>query len=212
MLTNLAMIIMLPALMGTNAMSFYSYTIQEQSWISIAGSSNVNTFECFSSSNFTRGNILVNTSESGNAIAFSEAQMAIEIESFDCKNPMLNKDMYKALGAKENPNILIELLDAEFMQSSTQNPNSGDLHVSISITINGKCQIFTLPIKWVRVSGTNYRFVGSHDINMTDFDITPPSPAFGLIKVNEWITINFNLMVQTNAPVYAHEVERLTSL
>lgn len=212
MLTNLAMIIMLPALMGTNAMSFYSYTIQEQSWISIAGSSNVNTFECFSSSNFTRGNILVNTSESGNAIAFSEAQMAIEIESFDCKNPMLNKDMYKALGAKENPNILIELLDAEFMQSSTQNPHSGDLHVSISITINGKCQIFTLLIKWVRVSGTNFRFVGSHDINMTDFDITPPSPAFGLIKVNEWITINFNLMVQTNAPVYAHEVERLTSL
>lgn len=212
MLSNLATIIMLTTLMGTNAMSFYSYTIEEQSWISIAGSSNVNNFECFSSSNFTRGNIMVNASEAGNAIAFYNAQMAIEIESFDCKNPMLNKDMYKALGAKENPNILIELLDAEFMQSSTQNSHSGNLHVSIAITINGKCQTYTLPINWVRVSGTNFKFVGSHDVNMTDFDIKPPSPAFGLIKVNELISINFNLMVQTNTPVYAHEVERLSAL
>jgi hypothetical protein len=206
MLTNLAMLFLISTSVTTNTVSQYSYTIQEQSWISIAGSSNVNSFECFSNSNFTKGIIYVNTTENGNAIAFSEAQMALEIESFDCKNPILNKDMYKALGAHKNPNILIELLDAEFMHSEVQNPHSGDINVSATITINGNCQTMNFPIQWVRISGTDIRFVGSQNINMTDFDIKPPSPAFGLVKVNDLITINFHLIVQTNTSVFADGV------
>lgn len=198
---------MLSSLVETNnTMSYLSYSIQDESWISIAGSSNVNTFECYSNSNFTRGNIIVDANASGNSIVFSEAKMALKISSFDCKNPILNKDLYRALGADHNPNILIELLDAQFKESQPQNPNSGELKVSVAITINSKCKVVKVPIKWIRVTGSDMKFIGSHDINMTDFDITPPSPAFGLIKVSEWISINFNLSVQTNAPVFADKV------
>lgn len=203
MLSTLAMMFMLSSLVETNTMSFLSYSIQDESWISIAGSSNVNSFECYSNSNFTRGNIIVDANASGNSIVFSEAKMALQISSFDCKNPILNKDLYRALGADKNPNILIELLDAEFRESKPQNPNSGELKVSVAITINSKCKVIKIPIKWIRVSGSDIKFIGSHDINMTDFDIIPPSPAFGLIKVSEWISINFNLSVKTNAPVFA---------
>lgn len=203
------MIFMLSSLVETNTMSYLSYSIQDESWISIAGSSNVNTFECYSNSNFTRGNIIVDANASGNSIVFSEAKMALQISSFDCKNPILNKDLYRALGADRNPNILIELLDAQFKESQPQNPNSGELKVSVAITINSKCKVIKVPIKWIRVSGSDIRFIGSHDINMTDFDITPPSPAFGLIKVSEWISINFNLSVKTNTPVFANDLAKV---
>jgi len=209
MLSTLAMIFMLSSLVETNTMSYLSYSIQDESWISIAGSSNVNTFECYSNSNFTRGNIIVDANASGNSIVFSEAKMALQISSFDCKNPILNKDLYRALGADRNPNILIELLDAQFKESQPQNPNSGELKVSVAITINSKCKVIKVPIKWIRVSGSDIRFIGSHDINMTDFDITPPSPAFGLIKVSEWISINFNLSVKTNTPVFADDLAKV---
>ncbi|MDX9845343.1 MAG: YceI family protein [Tenuifilaceae bacterium] len=209
MLSTLAMIFMLSSLVETNTMSYLSYSIQDESWISIAGSSNVNTFECYSNSNFTRGNIIVDANASGNSIVFSEAKMALQISSFDCKNPILNKDLYRALGADRNPNILIELLDAQFKESQPQNPNSGELKVSVAITINSKCKVIKVPIKWIRVSGSDIRFIGSHDINMTDFDITPPSPAFGLIKVSEWISINFNLSVKTNTPVFANDLAKV---
>jgi polyisoprenoid-binding protein YceI len=92
------------------------------------------------------------------------------------------------------------------MHSEVQNPHSGDINVSATITINGNCQTMNFPIQWVRISGTDIRFVGSQNINMTDFDIKPPSPAFGLVKVNDLITINFHLIVQTNTSVFADGV------
>jgi hypothetical protein len=203
MLSTLATILLFPTLVTSGSTSYYAYSIQEQSWISISGSSNVSTFECYSNSNFTKGIIHVNTNEFGNTFDFSDALMHLEIESFDCKNPLLNKDLYKALGAKENPNILIELQNAEFLPTKNQDQVSGYMNVSLAITINGKCKIVNMPVNWIKANETDFRFIGSYDINMTDFEITPPSPAFGLVKVNEWITINFNLAIKASSPNYA---------
>jgi hypothetical protein len=200
MTSTLLMLLWLPLLTNTGAMSYYSYTIQEESWVSITGSSNVNTFECYSSSNFTKGNVIVDLNTDSKELLFTNASLALEISSFDCKNPFLNKDLYKALGAEKNPHISIELIDAEFLQIESASMRTGKLKVSLAITLNNKCKIINLPIQWIKVGDFAYRFVGSKEINMTDFEIKPPSPAFGLIKVSELISINFSLIINANPP------------
>lgn len=202
---NLAILLLLTTHLGANSGNFFSYSIQEQSWISIAGSSNVNTFECYSNSNFTAGNVLVSANQAGNSMVFSDAAMSLQIKSFDCKNPLLNKDLYQTLGADKNPNIHIELLDAEFVSTETTNPLSGEITVTVNLTINTNSKQIRIPIQWVRVDATAFKFLGTYDINMTDFQIKPPTHAFGLIKVDEWITITFNLIVNTYAPSYANQ-------
>jgi len=197
MLGNLAIVLALPILISSSMSSHYSFIVKEDSWLSLSGSSSVNSFECISNSEIVRGNVIVSLDELNRTLNFSNATLKIDIKSFDCKNPFLNKDFYKALGAEKNPFITIELLDAN-TKKQTSSGHKGSIMASVSITINEKCKIVEIPIDWQRVDKTRFRFLGFKELNMTDFEITPPSPAFGIIKVHNEIVITFNLLVETN--------------
>jgi hypothetical protein len=189
----------LPLLLMSSGSSVYTYSIGDESWISISGSSNVNSFECFSNTNFSKGNIFVELSGNDNSLNFTNASLSLAIFSFDCKNPMLNKDFYKTLGADKNPTITIELLDAKpIYQKDNSTIQIGRIKATIAVTLNNKCKVIHLPIDWQRVGSSNFRVTGSKEINMTDFGITPPTPAFGLIKVHNQISINFSMLVTAN--------------
>ena len=204
MLPTLAMILWLPLVVSSSTANLYTYTIQEESWVSLSGSSNVNTFECFSNSKFSKGDLIVNVNSSDKEINFSNALMNLNIKSFDCKNPILNKDLYKALGAEDAPYISIELIDAKPTRQMQIGPTLvGTIYATIAVTINSKCKMMEIPIDWQRVGPEKFRFTGSKELSMTDFDITPPSPAFGLIKVNNQIAISFSMLVEANSTILA---------
>jgi hypothetical protein len=198
------MILLLPLLAANSSVNSYSYIIQEESWVSLSGSSNVNTFECFSNSRNSKGALVITVDGDDNAISFSDALMNLNIKSFDCNNPLLNKDLYKALGAEEAPYISIELIDAKPTRQMKVGPTlAGTISTTIAVTINNKCKMMEVPIDWQRAGTSSFRFTGSKEINMSDFDITPPSPAFGLIKVHNQISINFSIVVEANSVMLA---------
>lgn len=206
MLPTLTMLLWLPIATSTSNLSVYSYTINEQSWVSLSGSSNVNSFECYSSSKFAKGNLTVKLKEREKGISFSNALMNLSIKSFDCKNPILNKDLYEALGADDAPYISIELIDATpTRQMQVGNTLVGTINATMAITINSKCKMVEVLIDWQRTGPDMFRFTGSKVMNMTDFDITPPSPAFGLIKVDNKISINFSMMVEASSVLLADD-------
>jgi hypothetical protein len=62
------------------------------------GLTNINSFECRSSGEDSNGEILINIIDQGNSISFSDAGIILEINSFDCANQMITRDMHKALG------------------------------------------------------------------------------------------------------------------
>jgi hypothetical protein len=189
----------IPMLLSSSAAFVYTYSIGEESWISISGSSNVNTFECYSNSKFSNGNIFVVANEKDNSLNFTNASLSIGIYSFECKNPMMNRDFYKTLGAEKNPGITIELINATpIYHKETNSGQIGRVNATIAVTLNNKCKIIEMPIDWQKINATSYRVSGSKAINMTDFGISPPSPAFGLIKVNNQISINFSMHVRAN--------------
>lgn len=206
MFQTLIMMLWLPLAASSGSSNSYTYTIREESWVSLSGSSNVNTFECFSNSKHSGGDLVVNINSGTKEINFSNAQMNLNIKSFDCKNPILNKDLYKALGADDVPYISIELIEAiPTRQMQAGQILTGTIRATIAITLNNKCKMVEIPIDWQRVGPTNFRFTGSKQMNMTDFDITPPSPAFGLIKVDNHISINFSMLVEANSIMLANE-------
>ena len=57
-----------------------------------------------------------------------------------------------------------------------------------SIIIGGLCG-YTFPIKSGK-NGTNITFDVTKDISIRDFNLTPPVQMMGMLKVDEWITIN----------------------
>jgi hypothetical protein len=106
-----------------------NYSIIERSSLSLSGSSNINKFQCSTYDNFSDGFIVIHTENEEETVKFNNAVLKINIRSFDCKNPILTKDFYNALNAKENPTIDVELLSAEpmGMNKNTESQTKGDL-------------------------------------------------------------------------------------
>lgn len=179
--------------------SLLSYSIKENSTITLSGSSNVNSFECSINSNVTNGYLLVNADKDNGAVNFKNAFIKINVSSFDCKNPIMSRDLQKTLRADKYPIIDAELITATpFQANSKPYASRGRIKTSVAITISGKCRIVDLVVDWQMISASEYRFIGSKQLLMSDFDIAAPSAAFGLIKVNNDIVINFDFTIQTS--------------
>lgn len=173
------------------------YTLNNTSWLAISGSTNINSFECLSSNAVPNNSIIVEASHEKEKLSFTNAVILVEVGSFDCKNPLINRDMYKALGGTSNSFIEIRLLEVK-PSSGNWYTHNGNLTASLEISINGITRIKEIKIDWQNAGGIEYHFIGKTDISMSDFDINAPSPALGLVKVNDSITVSFNYKVRTD--------------
>jgi len=120
----------------------------------------------------------------------------LKVVSFDCGHRIMNRDFHQALGGEKSPYIEIKLLEARPL-TSTQRTQNGKIRIEISIKINGRVKNTDLVVEYSTSDHLSYSIVGSKNLKMSDFGIDPPSPALGLVKVRDQVTINFNLQVDT---------------
>lgn len=180
-----------------------SYTIRESSSLTIAGSSNVNKFECTNYENFSNGYIYILTDEKNEHISFSNAILKIDIKSFDCKNPIMNKDFYNTMNARQSPTINVELLSAgPVSNGKILKGQSGKFLAEVGISLNGTTKADKIIVYWERTGNNLFRFLGEKELLMSDFGIDAPVAALGLIKVNDQITIKFDLNVQASPKIF----------
>lgn len=174
-----------------------AYSIREQSSLTLAGSSNVNEFECTTYDNFSNGYVYIISEENKEVLNFNNAVLKINVKSFDCHNPMMNKDFYKTLNAKESPTIDVELLSAVPLSGGKiLKSQSGSFIADVSITLNNNSKADEIVVEWKKTGYNVFRFRGEKKIQMSDFGIESPVAALGLIKVNDEIKIYFDLYVQ----------------
>lgn len=176
-----------------------SYTIEENSSLVIAGSSNVNKFECSNYESFSDGYIYIRTEDHKDHVHFNNAILKINVKSFDCQNPLLNKDFYKALNASESPTINVELLSAiPLAKGKILKSKSGKFLADVLISLNGVSRKDELIVRWEKINANKFRFIGEADLRMSDFNIEQPVAALGFIKVRDEISIRFDLHVNIN--------------
>ncbi|MGE0077738.1 MAG: YceI family protein [Bacteroidales bacterium] len=191
--------ILLLNILAPNPSGLISYTINSNSILTLTGSSNINKFECTTNTIITNGNILLEQDNAEQSILFSNAKLKLEIKTFDCKNPLLNKDFYSTLNAEKSPYIEIELLNATPIKNNkTINTIEGNFKAKVAITLNGKCQYDEIIVSWQKIENNTFRFLGTKQLLMSDFGINAPVMALGLIRVNKEILIHFDLYIQTN--------------
>lgn len=174
--------------------NYIVYSVSNKSRTALSGTTNVNSFECISENAVSSGIVLTETEAGDNVINFSDASLVMDISSFDCRNPLITRDMYRALGGSDS-GIDIKLLDARLIGSSLTSSN-GNFKANAEISINGQSNVVELEVDWQRPESMQYHFEGKTELSLSDFDIIPPSPAFGMIKVNDTITIHFNYIVE----------------
>jgi len=133
-----------------------------------------------------------------NILKFSQAVINLKVKSLDCHNPFLNRDFYRTLNADKNPEINIELQEAnaDKIQNFGFAKENEAIKASVIITLNGLCKIISIDINWLKINDDTFEFSGQKELQMSDFNIIPPTSMLGLIKVDDTINIKFNLIIR----------------
>jgi hypothetical protein len=198
MIRNLGLLMcMLPLFVMAGSGSMYSYRVSDNSWISLSGTTNINSFTCTSMGEIPRGFIMADILPGSNAIYFSDAQLDVPVPSFDCKNRMMNNDLHESLGGKDNPTIKINLLEARTMKD-VQNSNNGKILTQVEISINGQTKVTDVTVGYKQINPYSFLITGTKDMLMTEFGIDPPSPMLGMVKVHNKVSIHFHLLIETS--------------
>ena len=175
----------------------FGYSIMPESRIAISGSSNINQFACLSLNESPAGSFLLEESGPlGRSLRFYDADLQISVSSFDCGHRVMNRNMHESLGGEKFPYITIKILEATNIHYNPKT-SRGTARIAVEITLNGKTQNSTMLIRYQAPDINNIVVDASKKMRMSDFGINPPSPALGLVKVNDEVTININLHLET---------------
>ncbi|HSV89082.1 MAG TPA: YceI family protein [Bacteroidales bacterium] len=192
-----SLLLFFPFTLFGGSRQMFSYSIQPGSEITIAGKTNISQFVCWSSGETPTGSFLIEKKPGCNIIRFSDATLKIGIGTFDCGNRLMNRDMHQAMGSKDHPDIVIQIIEGVPI-SLNQPSNSGNANLFIAISLNGITRHSFMLVEYTELINNQLKVFGSKQLRMTDFGITPPSPAFGLAKVKDEVTIQMTFIIQTS--------------
>lgn len=172
------------------------FFIEESSRLYIKGTTNVNSFTCDCQDRWQAQ--VVELDDNGIKAAFRNTDLQITTRKLDCHNGKIDQDLQKALKAQVFPFIKIELLETTYDPKAVKGKMTdwSVVKAKVRITIAGVSKIQTLEGKAKKPAPNRISLTGEKSLKMSEFGIAPPEAMFGLIKVNDGISIHFDLNVR----------------
>ncbi|HBK82821.1 MAG TPA: hypothetical protein DDZ41_04370 [Flavobacterium sp.] len=158
--------------------------ITRNSEVIIKGKSNINTFECRYNSDFIENELLVSVTKNPSKIVLEGAKIEINSNGFDCAHKMISKDFKTILKADAYPHILIDVKEI-----STKKDN---LTTKVVVKIAGVENEYCVPTDF---NQHNKSVKGNLKINIKDFKLKSPKKLLGLVVVDDYVEICFNLFL-----------------
>lgn len=165
----------------------------KKSWLSINGTSNIISFKLIHNGEKLLGKSLtLTTTQNQNKLFLSQNQLAILVKNFSSDNVMARRDFLKLIKSDIYPTINVQLNYLETANGKKIEANSKGV-AYVNITITGVTKQYHIPV----TSNKEGEFVlvdGNKSISIRDFGLTPPVEMMGLLKVSEWIDLDFHLI------------------
>lgn len=169
--------------------------VLEKSTITIDGTSNVHDWT--SEVKQINSNIIFNAGAMKADNPSNPVQsftLTIPVEKIDSGKGGMNRRMHGALKKDDHPEIRFELLSSELKNGNSSN-NTFELSITGDLTIAGVSKKVTIPVTAVQDTGNTYKFSGSYEINMKDYNVDPPTAMLGAVRSGEMVTVNFDIFV-----------------
>jgi hypothetical protein len=171
----------------TFSFSQNSFQILPDSQLTITGKTNINEFVCAFNTSLIPNTKNIKFKGNPEEIHFENAILKLDNQGFDCGNKAINKDFQSLIKSSQYPEIQLELRELLF-----KTPHQAIALLRISIA--GKQKEYRVPVNIKQNPVVQY--AGKLNLDINDFELTPPKKIFGLIVVKENIEINFNLIVE----------------
>lgn len=166
-----------------------SVLIAPESKLYITGSSNVNKFKCEFNIKTLNAPISVIYSEQQDIIEFENTTLTLENSCFDCGGNAINKDFFNLLKSDKHPHIFLRL-----KQIKKKHHNKNDIEATVEIEIAGISKSYLMEAQFD--NNQDLLIDGQLKLDISDFELKPPTKMFGLIVISEDIEINFKLVVK----------------
>jgi polyisoprenoid-binding protein YceI len=129
----------------------------------------------------------------------TEVVVTVPVRAFDCGNSRMTRDLQDALKMEEHPKIRFELIHATVKTALDTSAQWRRVEVLGALTIAGTKRLTRLSAAGRALDANHFRVRGCHPIRMTYYNIDPPTKAFGLIKVQNEVDVQFDLLAVAEA-------------
>jgi hypothetical protein len=168
-----------------------SWIIDADSQLAIYGSTNINNFVCKIDCYTGSDTLQYIKNYTSREIQFSRNQMSIPIRSFDCGAKQVSKDFWKTLKSEAYPEMDINFRS---LQNITVK-NSSRINGIVDITLAGVTARYNIRYH-ITLNKNIILLKGTQHVNFSDFNLEAPEKLKGLIKVNEALKVEFNLVLK----------------
>ena len=115
-----------------------------------------------------------------------------DVKSMEGRGPDMNEKIYNAFKAEENPQIIFEAAEAI---STGKDEEGFTLNSKGNLKMAGKSQEIQLELKGKKTD-SGFEFWGSHMVDMTQFDMEPPTAFFGSLEVAKEVKVIFKILIK----------------
>lgn len=129
----------------------------------------------------------------GGEKAVKKVKLVFPTAKLDCANGTMNEHMLKALKAKDNPTISFEIESYDL--SKDVDGQHGTLKGELKI--GGTAKPIAVNVTFTAAPDGALRVVGTHEVHMKEFGLTPPSLMLGTMRVNELVIVGFDLLLKS---------------
>lgn len=157
--------------------------------ITLTGTSNVHDWEMKAMKGESEIAFVVNA---GNIVSsLTQLSFTLPVKNLKSKHAGMDKNTYKALNTKKNPDITFTLTSATV---SNKGSNNYQFNCIGKLTIAGETkETVLLAIGKYNPSDKTFTVTGTKKMNMTDYNVKPPTAVLGTIKTGNAINISYNL-------------------
>lgn len=125
--------------------------------------------------------------------ALDNLNFSLAVLNLKSDNKELDKNAYKALKTKQYKNISYKLTSS-IVTSLTKNTYS--LKTQGNLTVAGVTKEIIMDVICLVKNNETIACNGTYKLNMTDFNVKPPSFMLGAMKTGEIITLDFTMVYQ----------------
>ena len=169
------------------------WVISETSSLCVNGSTNVNKFACEILAYGQTDTLTITRGKNDRDVALS-GSIGLHVQSFDCHNSIMTRDLRKTLKEKQFPVLSITFLSLNKIPDLTQQPEA--ITGIVTIEIAGTRKRFEVKYQIYADAQKVVHLVGSRDINFTEFNLIPPRKLGGIIQTKDALSVVFHLKMK----------------
>lgn len=171
----------------------HRFIVQPQSELFIDGKTNVNSFRCGIARYPGKDTLVLQEGGPLRRPVFLKGSVHLPASHFDCGMQVMTKDFGTTIKAKEHPFIIITF--KTFERLPNYKLKTDKFKGTMTISLGGSSNVFDVDCTIeVKPSG-HIHLSGGRNFLFSDFNLVPPEKMMGLIRIQQELTVSFNLVL-----------------